>query len=173
MAAGKTAVREKQRFTIPPVAIVVGLVVLVGAAGFWFLDRASKRPPPEPVPLTGVAKEYAKYLKFVAADGHTAESPEMQKHENFFNQSVVEISGNLLNAGDRALNSVEIVLVFFDPYGTDAADVVLRERKTIISKKAGGLAPGEFRPFRLAFDDVPDSWNQAMPRMAIAAIEFR
>jgi hypothetical protein len=36
----------------------------------------------------------------------------------------------------------------------------------------GKLAPGESKPFRLAFDNVPESWNQAMPQMVIAAIDF-
>jgi hypothetical protein len=36
----------------------------------------------------------------------------------------------------------------------------------------GKLAPGESKPFRLAFDNVPDSWNQTMPQMVIAAIDF-
>jgi hypothetical protein len=37
----------------------------------------------------------------------------------------------------------------------------------------GGLAPGQARLFRVAFDNVPESWNQAMPQPVIAAIEFR
>jgi hypothetical protein len=36
----------------------------------------------------------------------------------------------------------------------------------------GKLAPGETKPFRLAFDNVPEAWNQAMPGMIIARIDF-
>ena len=169
MAEGKAAVREKKQVTIPPMVLVIGLVLVVGLAGFWLLDRWSKQPPPGPAPLTGPAKEYAKYLKFVSADGHTAESPTMEAHESYLKQSVVEIRGNLLNAGDRVLNAVEIVCVFYDPYG----QVVLRERRAIVTKKAGGLSPAEAKSFRVAFDNVPDSWNQAMPSWIIAAIDFR
>jgi hypothetical protein len=28
------------------------------------------------------------------------------------------------------------------------------------------------KPFRLAFDSIPDSWNQAMPELVIARIDF-
>jgi hypothetical protein len=28
------------------------------------------------------------------------------------------------------------------------------------------------KPFRLAFDNVPEEWNQAMPSMVIARIDF-
>ena len=66
------------------------------------------------------------------------------------------------------LELVEINCVFTDPYG----QVLLRERVPIVSKKMGKLAPGETKPFRLAFDSVPESWNQAMPQMVIARIDF-
>jgi hypothetical protein len=58
--------------------------------------------------------------------------------------------------------------VFYDPWG----QLVLRERVPIVSQKMGGLKPGETRPFRLAFDNVPSAWNQALPQMVIAAIDF-
>jgi hypothetical protein len=64
---------------------------------------------------------------------------------------------------------VEINCVFYDPYG----QVVLRQRVPIVSQKVGGLAPGETKPFRLPFDNLPESWNNAMPQMVIAGIEFR
>jgi len=49
---------------------------------------------------------------------------------------------------------------------------VLRERMPIVTKKMGGLAPGENKSFRLAFDNLPESWNQALPQMVIARIDF-
>ena len=51
--------------------------------------------------------------------------------------------------------------------------MILRRRVPVIATKMGGVAPREFRPFRLAFDDIPDSWNQMMPQMVIARIDFR
>jgi hypothetical protein len=81
---------------------------------------------------------------------------------------VVEITGEVGNKGDRVLRTVEINCVFYDPYG----QVVLRQRVPIVSAKMGGLAPGESKPFRLAFDEVPDSWNHAMPQLVIAGIDF-
>jgi hypothetical protein len=92
----------------------------------------------------------------------------MEAHESYLKQSVVEITGNIQNNGDRVLDVVEINCVFYDPYGQE----VLRERVPIVSKKMGKLAPGETKPFRLAFDNVPEAWNQAMPSMVIARIDF-
>ena len=56
MAVGNLAVQQKKRFTIPPMAIVAGIVVVLGLAGFWYLDRISKQPPAGPAALTGAAK---------------------------------------------------------------------------------------------------------------------
>ena len=172
MAANRTEAPSphgtKEKWSAPPAAIVAGLVLLAGAGGILYLNHAAKRPAPPLPPLTGAAKSYLKYLRFVAADGQTPESPKMQAHESFMKQAVVEITGNLQNSGDRVLNVVEIICVFYDPYG----QVVLRERVPIIGTKTGKLAPGEFKPFRLAFDTIPDSWNQAMPQMVIARIDF-
>ena len=176
MVADRAATQEKRQAAIPPVAIVIALMLLVGLAGFWYLNR----PPvqAQPAVLTGPAKEYVKYLRFVSADGQTAESPQMEAHESYLGQSVVEITGNIKNTGDRVLNVVEINWIFYDrtaawaPNGEAYTPVVLKKRLPIVTKKMGGLAPGETKSFRVAFDDVPDSWNQAMPSMVIAAIDF-
>lgn len=167
MAANKPTTREKKR-AIPPAAIVGVVVVLLGAGGVFYLNQAAKRPAAAPPPLTQEAKAYLPNLAFVAADGQTPESPKMEAHESYLKQSVVEITGNLRNKGDRVLDLVEINCVFYDPYG----QVVLRERVAIVGKKNGRLAPGESKPFRLAFDNVPEGWNQAMPTMVIARIDF-
>ena len=177
MVAGN-AVTPKKQFTIPPMAIVAGIVVLLGLAGFWYLDRLSRQGPVTAPPLTGAAKAYVKYLRFVGADGTTPEAPKMESHESYLKQSIVEITGNILNAGDRVLDSVELTWVFYEPGavmpdGRLYQEVIWRERTFVVTKKAGGLEPGKSRPFRVAFDNIPDSWNQAMPQVVIAGIEFR
>ncbi len=52
-------------------------------------------------------------------------------------------------------------------YGVDGKELY-RERIAIVR----GLGPQETRAFRLPFDNLPDGWNQAMPRLAIAKISF-
>lgn len=168
MAANKTAAPAKQKKSIPPAAIAAGVVVALGLAGFLYLNQAANRPEAPPPPLTGPAKEYVRHLRFVSADGQSPENPKMVAHESYLKQSVVEITGNIQNAGDRVLDLVEINCVFYDPYNNE----VLRERVPIVSRKMGKLAPGEVKPFRLAFDNVPEAWNQAMPSMVIARIDF-
>ena len=59
--------------------------------------------------------------------------------------------------------------VFYDAYG----QVVLRERVPIVSPKIGAVAREQIKPFRLPFDNVPESWNQVMPQLVMAGIEFQ
>ena len=142
-------------------ALVIGIALVLGVAGFVYLDRASRQPPPPPTPLTADAKAYVRNLKL--------SDVQMQAHEDYFKQQIVEITGTIANAGDRVLRVVDINCVFYDPYG----QVVLRQRVPIVSRKGGGLAPGASRPFRLPFDTLPESWNNQMPQLVIAAIEFQ
>ena len=160
MAANKTATPKKKQIAIPPLAIVIVLLLAAGLAGFLYLDRVAKRPPPPPPPLTAEARLYVRNLKL--------SDVQMNAHESYLKQSVVEITGNIENAGGRKMALVEITCVFYDAYG----QVVLRERVPIVSQKTGGVAPGETKSFRLPFDNIPESWNQMMPQLVIARIDF-
>lgn len=158
MQASKAPAKQ----SIPPMAIVGGLVLVLGLAGFWYLDRSSKKEPPPPPPLTEEARAYVHDQKLKLSD------VEMQAKESYMKQSVVAITGKITNAGERTLKIVELNCVFYDPYG----QLVLRERVPIVSAKIGSLAPGETKPFRLPFDNIPASWNQAMPQLVIAGMTF-
>jgi hypothetical protein len=140
------------------VAIVAVAAALIGALGFWYLE---KEPPVSQGPaLTAEAKAYVRNLHLSDVDKKASES--------YLKQALVEITGKIGNTGDRPLKMVQINCVFRDPYG----QVVLRERVTIAGGRMGDLNPGEVKPFRLAFDNVPESWNQALPDLVIAHIEF-
>ena len=135
--------------------IVIAAVIVVGGGILWWLER-ERQPPTAPV-LTPEAKAYVRSLKLSGVD--------MKAKENMMGQMVVEITGNITNNGDRQINLVEINCVFYDAYG----QLVLRERVPIVRS---ALKPGETRAFRLPFDSLPPSWNQAMPQLVIAQIRF-
>jgi Protein of unknown function (DUF3426) len=153
--------REKKKAGIPPVAVAIALVLLLGGAGVWYLERASNQTPPPPAPLTAEAREYTRHLALSGV--------EMQAHTNSLQQQLVEITGNIQNTGDRRLGLVEINCVFYDPYGK----AVMRQRVPIVSRRMGGLGPGETKSFRLPFDTIPEEWNQATPQLVIAQIQFQ
>ena len=162
--AGNSAapVKQKQPVSIPLWPVVFVLVLVVGLVGFLlYLNHAASQPAPPVPPLTGAAREYVHNGFLPISDF------KMEAHESYLKQQVVEITGKIGNTGDRVIDTVEIVCVFRDPYG----QMVLRERVAIV-KKGSHLAPGESKPFRLPFDNIPDGWNQAMPDLVIARIEF-
>jgi hypothetical protein len=138
--------------------IVIGAVVVLGSVLFYYL-QVSKLPDPN-FPLTPEAKVYVRNLQLSDVT--------MKASESYFKQVVVEIEGKIANAADRNLSEVDIYCIFYDSYG----QVVLRKRVPIVSQRMGLLKPGDARSFRLPFDEIPESWNHAMPQLVIAGIKF-
>ena len=145
----------------PSKALIASIVCLlaVGGGAFWYLERLAQQPPPAGPALSAEAREYVRHLKLSGV--------EMKATESYMKQSVVEITGLIANNGNRSAHTVELNCVFYDSYG----QVVLRERVAIVRPNIG-LQPGEIRNFRLPFDNLPQSWNQAMPQLVIAQIKF-
>lgn len=143
---------------ISPASIVIGLALILILGVFSWLTFGPKPAPPPPPVLTPEAKAYLNNLAL--SDVH------MQASESMVNQRVVEILGQIKNNGDRTVRLAEVTCVFRDYSG----QVVARERVPIVSAM---LAPGVAKPFRLAFDDIPENWNQTMPALVIAQIQFR
>jgi hypothetical protein len=141
---------------IPVPALVIALIaVLILVGGLAYLNR-----PAAPVSDDGAASAEAKaYLPNLQLS-----DVNMTAAENLMKQQVVEVQGHIANHGPRKLALVEVYCLF---YGVDGKELY-RERIAIVR----ALGPQETRAFRLPFDTLPDGWNQAMPRLAIAKISF-
>ena len=148
---------KRQAFGLPQIVLIA--LVLAGGGVVAYLEYAPHKPAAD-APLTPEARAYIGNLKLSDVS--------MKAAKNYFSQMVVEISGNIANAGDRNLDTVEIYCVFNDYYG----QTTLRQRVSIVSPKMGGLKPGETKSFRLPFDNLPESWNQIMPQLVIASVKF-
>ncbi len=133
-------------------------VLVVGGAAAYFTFGLKPVPPPPPV-LTQDAKDYLVNLKLSDVG--------LQAAESYINSSLVEILGKISNAGNRGVKLVQVNCVFRNVYGQP----IRRELATVVGK-SGPLKPGETKPFRLAFDNPPPGWNQAMPDLVIAQIQF-
>jgi hypothetical protein len=155
--------RPSARGGIPVALVVVVAVAVVGLAVLLFLNARYQPAPPQAPVLTPEARAYVRggYLKLSDVT--------MGAKESFGGQQLVEILGKITNDGDRVVKLVEINCVFYDPYSM----VVLRQRVPIVSAKMGGLKPAETKSFRLPFDTLPDSWNQTLPQLVIAQIQFQ
>ncbi len=138
------------------VAAVIAVLAGAGALYLHFVRPGSAGPPP----LTEEAKAYVKYLKLGPV--------EMKATDTYVHQTITEFNGTIANGGSRAIESLDIYCIFCDAYG----QVVLRERAAVIKRSGRAFAAGETRSYRLAFDDIPQSWNDQMPQLVIAHIAF-
>lgn len=113
--------------------------------------------PPKDGALTAEGKAYVSNLKLSEVG--------MQATENYTGGVVTEILGKVTNSGDKTVEFAEVACVFYDSVN----QLILREKAAIIKKP---LKPGETRSFRLAFDDIPQSWNNQLPQLVIAQVRF-
>ncbi len=146
---------EEKSVNVPLVIVLALLPVVAGV--IWYANKRAGEPAPPPGVATAEAKAYVRNLKLGGV--------EMKATENFAGAAVVEITGNITNAGDRPLSRVELSCVFYDVSGL----VVLKERVPIVKTT---IKPGETKAFRLPFEGVPQSWNQTLPQLVIAQIVF-
>jgi hypothetical protein len=136
--------------------IITLAIALVLAGGLiWFVNRP--KPVEATAPLSADAKAYVRNLQLTDVT--------MKATESYVGQTVTEIEGKIANAGSRTVQHADVYCVFYNSY----SEVILRERVPIV---VTGLKPGETRTFRLPFDDIPRGWNNQMPQLVIARIEF-
>jgi hypothetical protein len=90
----------------------------------------------------------------------------MSRAENFLNQEVTTLGGEIVDTGDRSLQGVELTVEFSD----ELRQIVLRESRSVLSPPP--LAAGGRRDFEISFEHVPDSWNMQQPAIAVTALRF-
>jgi hypothetical protein len=146
---------------ISPIGFVFGIgALLVLGIAAWLTFGPKPPPPPDPV-LTPEAHEYLSNLEL--GNVH------MQAAESYTNQRVIEILGDITNHGNRKVTQALVTCVFKDWGG----QIVARENDYIVGGAMGALEPGGTKPFRLAFDTIPDTWTQALPTLVIREIKFQ
>jgi hypothetical protein len=143
--------------------IVSVLVVVLGiGAYFFFFKSPQRRATQSTSPLTSGSPEqaYASDLRI----GNLA----MKQAENFLNQEVKILEGDVLNSGTKVVLAVDATIEFRD--GLD--QIALRETRPLVLPSPAGLAPGQVAHFELSFDRVPNSWNYQMPRVTITGLRL-
>ena len=154
--ASQSAIRRR----FPVTYLSAGAVIVVAAViALGYLSR-----PAHVTSQTRPASEEARaYVPNLALS-----DVNMKATENFMKQQVVEIEGKIANHGERSVDSIDVYCIFRDVKGHE----MYRQRSRILQTKGSAFKPGEARSFRLAFDELPDGWNQAMPTLVIAQIAF-
>jgi hypothetical protein len=145
---------------LPLALLFSGALVVVAVLAAMVYLRKSGPEKAHDGPASAEARAYVPHL--VLSD------VSMKAAENLMKQQVVEIEGRITNNGPQAVESVDVFCLFG---GVDGHEIY-RERVPIVRPKAAPVKPKETRSFRLAFDDLPDGWNQGMPTLVIAQITF-
>ena len=92
----------------------------------------------------------------------------MSKAENFLNEEVTYLGGDVVNSGDRALAGIDATIEFQD----DMKQIALRETRPLLFGARAVLLPGKTAHFQVSFDRVPTSWNMQMPSVKVAGLQF-
>ena len=135
--------------------ITLGIALVLIGGLLWIVNRPHATSAA--APLSADAKAYVRNLQLTDVS--------LKATESYVGQTVTEIEGKIANTGSRTVQHADVYCVFYNSYG----EVILRERVPIV---VTGLKPGETRAFRLPFDDIPGGWNNQMPQLVIARIEF-
>jgi hypothetical protein len=94
------------------------------------------------------------------------ENVNMSRAENFLNQEVTTLAGELVNDGDQPLQGVELTVEFSD----ELRQVILRETRSVLDPPV--LPPGGRRAFEISFEHLPASWNLQQPTVTVTALRF-
>lgn len=143
---------------------VIAVATLLSVAALYLLFF--RGPAPSPASLEkrlafGPEEQaYAPKLQF--------QNFEMSKAENFLNEEVTYLAGDVLNTGNRALSGIDATVEFDD----DMKQIVLRETRPLLFGARTVLLPGKAAHFQISFDRVPPSWNMQLPSVKIAGLEF-
>ncbi len=149
--------RESQRTSLVP--ILIGVLAVAATGGTILYLQSTGNDTAEAV-LTDAARAYLSNLDLSDVN--------MEANEDALGLTLLEITGDIANLGDSTVTLVEANCVFRDVNGLE----IERQRSAFVNRRSGPLAPGERRSFRMAFDSVPEGWNQIRPDLYIAQIQF-
>src|SRR5436309_6284774 len=129
--------------------VVAAAAVVIVLAGFylWPGRQSPSRGAPEVHPPFG-PEERACAAKI------QIENMALSRAENFLNQEVTTLAGELVNSGERTLREVELTVEFYDQMN----QIALRESRLAL-RTGNPLRPGERRAFDVSFEHIPVAWN--------------
>ena len=116
---------------------------------------------------------YASNLKFSEI--------KMSESESLSGAKVTYIDGQVTNAGPRTVTAAGLQVLFANdaqqpPQVEDVPLTLIRTHEPYTDTEAvsaAPLVPGAGHEFRLAFEDVSPSWNQAYPEIHVTSVSLK
>lgn len=161
--------REPRSWRVPLLAAGLGGLGLL-AGWLWLAPSTPQeaRPalPTVLPPLTATEEAYLPEIEIGDL--------ELSRWQNFLSQQVTYLDGTVKNRGPRSILALEMRLEFKDLYNQTVfrqmARIVGSARLSPADPRAAPLRAGEARQFRVAFEDLPKDWNQALPQIRITGL---
>jgi hypothetical protein len=142
-------------------ALIIGCVALVlGALGYWMFAPGSSSALDRN--LTEVVDPTA--VQSMVQLSH----PKVAVSENYVGDKIKLIRGSVKNTSDKAIRLVDIRMQFSDYTGKLIQEGVHQA----FEPKQRPLEPGGERPFEIAFDKLPRTWNYQPPAMQVVKVAY-
>ena len=139
------------------------MVILAGVTAYFLLFKSPSRQVPSGISQLAFGAQERAYASNVHL-GNFA----MKQAENFLNQEVKILEGDVLNAGDRVIVAADATIEFRDSLD----QIALKETRPLLPPSPDGLKPGQVAHFEISFDHVPNSWNYQMPKVVVSGLKL-
>jgi hypothetical protein len=151
---------ERSRF---PAALAAGAVVILVLAGVVVLLAHFISPPRQAadvtLPFGATEQAYAAQIHF--------QNLQLSHSTNLLNQEFTYVGGIVSNDGPRAVDAIEVVVEFHDPFH----QVILKETERPIRRTDQPLRVAEQREFQITIEQgLPSSWDQQYPSIRVTGL---
>jgi hypothetical protein len=162
MEPGEVDQEERSRF---PAALAAGAVVILFVAGVIVLLSHFITPPRQAADVTlpfGSAEQtYAAQIHF--------QNLQLSHSNNLLNQEFTYVAGIVSNSGPRAVDAIEVLVEFHDPFH----QVILRETERPVRRTDMPLRVGEQREFQITIEQgIPSQWDQQYPSIRVTGLSL-
>jgi hypothetical protein len=149
-------------FSFALMVAAAGAVIVLAGFYLWPGRQSPSRGDAKSVQLPFGPEERSYAAQIVI------ENLALSRAENFLNQEVTILTGQLNNSGQRTVREVELSVEFYD----DMNQIALRESRLALISAGLPLGPTERRPFEVSFEHIPTSWNMQQPVVHISGLLF-
>ncbi|HZI99129.1 MAG TPA: hypothetical protein VFD22_00615 [Gemmatimonadaceae bacterium] len=145
-----------------PVAIGLGVAVVLGITGVALLLLSSRKPDALPSNLTTVSDPAA--IKFLVDLSHLG----ILTSTNFLGHRIYTVTATLKNTSDKSFRRIDAKLTFFD-YNKK---MIHEEVRTAFDVNHAPFAPGSEHHLEIAFENPPSNWNYHVPDTELVMVAY-